>query len=338
MRFGVASIGLVVAVSVCGCGTRPALPSRPVAENVRVRVGTAGPVLSVPLEDYVSATAISEIHPPAGDPETVAEMFEVQTIIARTYAQAHRGRHAREGFDLCSTTHCQIYEPGRLATSRWRSAVRGASARTAGIILWYDGAAADAVYHADCGGRTSAAADVWGGAGFPYLRAVLDGGKAQDAHTAWRYVVDADTLRRALDADPRTRVDGRLTSIAVLTRDGLGRAQRVVLRGARELPVAGADLRAVATAAFGARSIRSTRFEVRLDGAQFLFSGTGFGHGVGLCQAGAIARLAAGESPRRVLQRYYPGTVLVGAARAALLSRTRPALTSYLWVSPRWNL
>jgi stage II sporulation protein D len=337
MRLGFAVIGFFGALSVAGCGTRPALPSRPVAENVRVRAGAAGAVRSVPLEDYVAATAVSEIHPAGGEPERVRAMFEVQTIIARTYAQAHRGRHAREGFDLCSTTHCQIYEPDRLATSQWRAAVRDASARSAGMILRYDGAAADAVYHADCGGRTSAAVDVWGGGGFPYLRAVRDDGNARDAHAAWRHVVEADALRRALDADPRTRV-GRLTSITVLSRDGSGRAQRVLLRGTRELGVAGADFRTVATNALGARSIRSTRFEVRRDGAQFVFSGSGFGHGVGLCQAGAIARLAAGESVRSVLQRYYPGTVLVDAARAGLSSRPRPALMSYLRVPRRSNL
>ena len=85
-------------------------------------------------------------------------MFEVQAIVARTYAAAHRGRHAREGFDLCSTTHCQIYEPARLAAI---AVGPGASStrvqRTAGVILMYDGAPADAVYHADCGGWTSAA-------------------------------------------------------------------------------------------------------------------------------------------------------------------------------------
>ena len=94
-------------------------------------------------------------------------MFEVQAIVARTYAAAHRGRHARDGFDLCSTTHCQLYEPGRLVTSRWADAARGAGGRTAGLLVLYEGLPADAVFHADCGGWTSAAADVWGGAGHP---------------------------------------------------------------------------------------------------------------------------------------------------------------------------
>ena len=326
MRFGRSLFGVAATLLVCGCGTRPSLPARPTGETVRVRLGVhgEGAVRNIPLEDYVAATALSELEPAAGHTASVAAMFEVQAIIARTYAQAHRGRHAREGFDLCSTTHCQVHEPDRLATSRWRLVARDAAARTAGLILWFDGRPADAVYHADCGGRTSAAADVWGSAGFPYLRALRDDGKAQDAHAEWRYAAGAETLRRALDGDARTRVGGPLTSIAVLTRDQSGRVQRVLLGGRRAVTVSGVDLRDVLTAALGARSIRSTRFDVRLHDGQFEFSGSGSGHGVGLCQAGALARVAGGEKPPAVLQRYYPGTVLVDGARVRLSPPTAP--------------
>ena len=136
-------------------------------------------------------------------------MFEVQTIVARTYAAAHRGRHARDGFDLCSTTHCQLYEPGRLITSRWAGAARRASRARAGLWSCYDGLPADAVFHADCGGWTSAAADVWGGTGRPYLPARADDGDGERRARRWQYAVDADALRRVLDADPRLRIGGR---------------------------------------------------------------------------------------------------------------------------------
>jgi stage II sporulation protein D len=286
--------------------------------------GGVATVRDVPLEEYVAATALSEFAPAAGDATAVEAMFEVQTIVARTYAESHRGRHQREGFDLCSTTHCQIYEPGRLATSRWASAAREAAARTTGQILTYDGAPADAVYHADCGGFTSAAADVWGGAGLPYLRAARDDGEARNAHAAWQYAVDAEPLRLALDGNPRTRVAGRIASIVVLARDGSGRAERVRLHGDTDVEVRGGELRDVLTAAFGPRSIRSTLFSVATSGRQFVFSGRGFGHGVGLCQVGAFARVTAGDAPRAVLQRYYPGTIVSGTTALRPSLRTRP--------------
>jgi stage II sporulation protein D len=58
------------------------------------------------------------------------------------------------------------------------------------------------------------------------------------------------------------------------------------------------------------KTLRSTLFSVTTSRVGFTFSGRGFGHGVGLCQAGAIARLRAGESPEKVLSFYFPGTSL----------------------------
>jgi peptidoglycan hydrolase-like amidase len=70
--------------------------------------------------------------------------------------------------------------------------------------------------------------------------------------------------------------------------------------------------------AFGPRAIRSTRFDIRRTGATFTFAGRGFGHGVGLCQAGALARLHAGAAPADVIRYYYPGVIMTGARRSAL--------------------
>jgi stage II sporulation protein D len=298
------------ALLASACAPRPVLPRHPAGETIRVKVheGTIESVRDVPIDDYVAGAALSELGPTVN-----VGMIEVQTIVARTYAESHRGRHSAEGFDLCSTTHCQLYEPDRLSGSRWTPELRDTVRRTAGLILIYDGAPADAVYHADCGGWTSAAADVWGGLPRPYLHAQRDRRDApggRDAHTRWQYAVDPEALRRALNADPRTRLSGRLLSIAILSRDASGRAQRVLLRADTDVSVRGTDLREVLTRTFGARSIRSTLFDVVPAGGQYLFSGSGFGHGVGLCQVGALAQLAAGETPRAVLSHYYPGTTL----------------------------
>jgi stage II sporulation protein D len=238
-------------------------------------------------------------------------MLEVQAVIARTYAVAHLSRHQREGFDLCSTTHCQLYEPSRLKTSTWAPAAVKASSQTAGMLLWYNKSPARALFHADCGGHTSAAGEVWGGTARPYLIASADDGAAAAAHTTWRYEVERSSLLSALNADIRTRVGKQLREITVARRDEAGRAGLVVLRGTRERLVRGEEVRAVLTRAFGPKSIRSTSFDIGRTGSRFVFSGRGYGHGVGLCQAGALARLKAGARLEQVLVRYYPGTRLV---------------------------
>jgi stage II sporulation protein D len=287
----------------------------PATIRVGVKDGNRLTIRKVPFESYVQATALSEFAPPSGDPAVVERMFEIQAVISRTYALAHLGRHAADGFDVCATTHCQLYEASRLRTWRWAPQASEAVRQTAARVLWFDGAAASALFHADCGGQTSRADAVWVGAGRPYLVSISDDGPAGGAHTVWTYVATRTAILRALNSDARTRVGARLDGLQVLERDRAGRAERIAVRGASQRIVRGEELREVLTAAFGARSIRSTRFDVTRRGQAFVFEGRGFGHGVGLCQAGALARIRAGQKVPAVLQTYFPGTRLVALRR-----------------------
>jgi stage II sporulation protein D len=302
----------VVLASVCAtaCGGpsgRPTLPEprEAAVPSLRVQVIDRGARVAqtVALEDYVRATVISEFAPGTETAAIAERMLEVQAVIGRTYAVSHLGRHAREGFDLCSTTHCQLFDPSRLATSRWGAAAASATERTAGTVLWFQSGPAEALFHADCGGYTSAASTVWGGKDHPYLRAQADDDAARDAHRAWEYRAPLDSVAAALNV-PRPR------ALAVAARDAAGRAARVALYGDEYVEVRGEELRQALTRVFGAGAIRSTRFEIRQEGTTIVFSGRGYGHGVGLCQAGALARLRAGTTPADVLTHYYPGTTL----------------------------
>ena len=278
----------------------------PLRADSTLRVLRDGAIAAVPVEDYVWTTILSELAPAGAGDDPARRMFELQAIVSRTYAQ--RPRHAREGFDFCSTTHCQLYDPARAAASRSADAARHAVRRTAGVIVWFDGAPASVVFHADCGGHTSAAGDVWSGAAPPYLAAQSDDGPAAAAHAAWRFAAAEPELLAALNADERTRVGARLDRIDVIERDAAGRARLARLDGSVSRGVTGEELRAAITRRFGPRSLRSTRFDVTRTERGFEFTGLGFGHGVGLCQAGALARIAAGARPADVLARYFPGT------------------------------
>src|SRR5262249_60418423 len=114
--------------------------ARRVGLRVRARGGSWLGVREGPLGGSGAATALSEVPPDAGDEPLARRAFEMQAVLARTYALSNRGRHAKDGFDLCSTTHCQLYEPARLATSRWAATVESAVARTAGEGLWFGNA------------------------------------------------------------------------------------------------------------------------------------------------------------------------------------------------------
>jgi stage II sporulation protein D (peptidoglycan lytic transglycosylase) len=302
-------------VSSCGAPPNvrvrvPAPSARSLQPMVRVQVREGGGLVvrEVPLEDYVAATIISEVDPASADEPALERMFEVQAIISRTYVASHHGRHPGQGFDVCATTHCQLYEPSRLRTSKWALLVRKAVDRTRGEILWFGAAPAEALFHADCGGHTSTASEVWGGAGPAYLASARDGGPAARAHAEWTLDVSTAALRDALNADARTAVGTDLRAIGIAERDSGGRAGRVALRGSRQLTVRGETFRDVVVRALGSKSLKSTLFTVHRTRGGFRFSGRGFGHGVGLCQTGALARLEAGASLATVLSFYFPGT------------------------------
>lgn len=310
---------LILAALAAGCSSLPARHGltplvRDTAKPLRVQVAQPrNAVRTVRVEDYVRAAAISEFAPPSGERDLIEQMLQVQAVIARTYALANRGRHARQGFDLCSTTHCQIYEPSRLKTSRWAEAAAIAVRQTAGAVVWHDGAPAVALFHADCGGHTTTSVNAWGGTERSYLNAVRDEGHDDSAHAHWTYAASTAAMLDAINADARSRVGSRLEAIGVVTRDSSGRALTVRLEGARDKVVRGEEFRGILARAFGPRAVRSTLFDVKRQGRDFIFSGQGYGHGVGLCQAGALARLRAGARPAEVLRHYYPGTALRAA-------------------------
>lgn len=301
------TVSVVLAVSAA-C-VAPRMPDGPTAvpDRIRVRVGNA--VVSMPIEDYVAGSILAEVSPVTETAATAERIFEVQAIVARTYAARHLGRHRTEGFDVCDTTHCQIYDGARLTTSRFAAMARDAAARTRDRILMYGGRPIDALFHSDCGGATAAADSVWGGAPVPYLLARPDDVNAN--HRTWNVSVERDRLRSVLDADPRSLVGQRLDNVEVRQRDASGRAAQIAVIGEVSKVVRGEDFRAILNRVLGDRAVQSTRLTVTRRASTFAIAGSGFGHGVGLCQVGAAARARRGDSVEKILAAYYPGARVV---------------------------
>jgi stage II sporulation protein D len=275
-------------------------------ESVMVRTG--GRIETVPLEDYVLASALAEVSP-VDQPATVVErILEVQAVLARTYAAGNIGKHRSEGFDLCDTTHCQLYDPNRLRVSRFASDARDAVRRTAGLVLIYQGRLAEGLYHADCGGYTASAVDVWGGSE-PYLIGAPDD-VPQSVHRQWRFVVPLEQLRTALNASPRSEVGRTLDRIDVVDQDCGGHANRIAVVGEHTHELRGEEFRTIVNRALGPRAIQSTLFTVTRNRTDVVFSGAGFGHGVGLCQVGAAERASRGDSLQAIVSHYFPGVLL----------------------------
>jgi stage II sporulation protein D len=286
------------------------LPAARLMAPRQVTVRSGGRVAVVGIEAYTLAAALAEVFPIGESPAAVAKIFEVQAVLARSYAASHMGRHRADGYDLCDSSHCQLYDPARLRVSRFTAQARAAVERTTGMILSYGQRPAEALFHADCGGYTAASDAIWGGAPVPYLRAQPHACRSAN-HRAWSFTIQRDELRAVLNRDARSRVGAKLTGLEVRRRDVSGRASELVLAGDEPRTVRGEDLRAVLNRQLGDKTIQSTRFSIRTLGTAYTFQGTGFGHGVGLCQIGAAAHARQGASVKEIFETYYKGAVVL---------------------------
>ncbi|MFZ2960557.1 MAG: SpoIID/LytB domain-containing protein [Candidatus Ozemobacteraceae bacterium] len=115
------------------------------------------------LEDYVRGVVGGEM-----GSLSPSESLKAQAIIARTFADANRGKHGRDGYDLCAFDHCQVY--GGVGAER--ATVNQAVDATRGVIMISNGRSISTMYHATCGGMTSNNDAVYGGTPAPYLRRV----------------------------------------------------------------------------------------------------------------------------------------------------------------------
>jgi len=262
-------------------------------------VATTGDAFAVinelPLEQYVAGSLKAEA------PETwPREALRAQAIVVRTYAAYQRQLNAARSYHIVASTADQQYA-GRVddASPVW-DAVRD----TAGQVLLWEGALFATFYHTDDGGYTEAPGAVFAAKDLPALRPV----RCQyDSGPHYRWTLDlrladlSETLRRAgFEVGAVTGIDvaGRSQTLRVqeLVVHGTGGAAR--LRGTEFRRLVGYD------------TLRSTLFAVAVDGQYAHFSGRGWGHGVGMCQAGAAGMAEQGYRAAQILAYYYGGANL----------------------------
>ena len=271
-----------------------------------VNVGTPsnGRVVRVPLETYVARVIAGEAEPSAPDAAQQA-----MAIAIRTFAIVNLRRHAKEGFDLCDTTHCQV---PRAATA----ATRQAALATAGRVLVYRGAPATVFYSANCGGRSESAEEVWPGVNLPYLRPVDDDVHGDDV--PWTLDLTLEQIQSAL------RTAGfsgeRLKGLTIDDRNASGRVSRLRLDGLQPNVITGSAFRT----AIGPATLRSTAFTIDGNDGVVRFTGRGYGHGVGMCAVGAARRAKRGETAEAILSLYYPGLQSVGLSDILTVASDRP--------------
>lgn len=274
------------------------------------------------LEDYVLGVMRAE-----GSVETEPEALRALAIAVRTFALKNSGRHVTDGYDFCSTTHCQRFAGKNTATSTLlESRIADAVRATEGYVLLDDhGQPIDAYFGASCGGETANIRDLWGATPVSYLRGVRDEYCDIGPHAKWTDTISHADLLRALQSDSRTDVGNRLDRISISKHDETGRAEFITVEGEHRKTVRGWDFKIIVGRALGWNVLKSSRFEIGRSGSNFVFRGSGFGHGLGLCQEGAHVMAARGSSYQKILEKYFPGTVVkkkVSESKADVLPGT----------------
>ena len=248
-----------------------------------------------------------------GTVESEPEALKALAIAIRTYALKNSGRHATDGYDFCSTTHCQRFVAGSNATtsSLLDTRISAAGRATEDQVLLDDrDQPIDAYFGASCGGETANIQDLWGVTPVFYLRGVRDEYCDAGPHAKWTDTISRADLLRALRSDSRTDVGNRLDQVVISKRDETGRAEFITLDGEHRKTVRGWDFKIIVGRVLGWNVLKSSRFEVGRSGSNFIFRGSGFGHGLGLCQEGAHVMAARGASYQKILEKYFPGAVV----------------------------
>lgn len=262
-------------------------------------------LITLSPEEYLCGVLAAEM--PASFP---AEALKAQAVAARTYARSAAGAHKHGAAAVCADPACcQAWLSEEARRARWgadfetnEARIRAAVEATAGQILCYAGEPVFAAYHSSSAGATEDCGAVWNAR--PYLVSVPSPETAADVPN---YVSElrcwpTDFRDTLLSLRPEADFSGPMSGwIGALTPDASGRVAEATLGG---VSFTGVELRRLF-------SLRSTAFTLRYEGGLFVFTVTGFGHGVGMSQYGAKVLAEQGEDYAEILAHYYPGTELV---------------------------
>lgn len=268
---------------------------RGIVEVRRKSNGRLQVINELDLEEYLKGVVAAEV-----PSDWEMEALKAQAVASRTYAIHQKRANGRRPFHIENTVNGQVYLGRRGERPR---AVRAVEA-TKGQVVLYEGRVIAAFYHSSCGGRTEDASALWG-IEAPYLRGVDCDCQQISTYGLWEKRFSAAEVLAAL------RREGYRMSVIDEVEGGSitpgGRMREVRFRHPGGLlSVPSESLRA----ALGYSRVPSIFFEPELAEREVVLSGRGLGHGVGLCQWGAEELARKGYTYQRILQHYYPGTVL----------------------------
>jgi stage II sporulation protein D len=280
--------------------------------NIKIQMnsGKIWVINIVDLEDYLKGVVPCEI---GRISQTLFEAAKAQAVAARTYAWSHLNQYEHIGFDLYATIRDQVYDGVSCESELTNLAVE----QTKGQILTYKGSPVEAKYHSTCGGRTADFNDAWPGNPPPYLKSVKCTYCSKSPHFEWQKELAKDIFfdkvrNKLASIGTKIPVDELIKNIKLIKNRKSKRVLKlVIITENNEYTIPGYHIRTV----FGDNKdpgglLKSNYITLKAKGDKVVIEGKGWGHGVGMCQFGAIEMARQGKDYKRILYQYYSGTII----------------------------
>lgn len=230
-------------------------------------------------------------------PQWPLEALKAQAIAARTYALYQNEKNKDREYDMVATTTSQVYGGKGAESERSNKAVN----ETKGMVLLSEGRLALTYFHANSGGMTEDAKNVWT-VDVPYLKAVRDDYSLKAPNCSWKLSVNVEKMRKSLNI--KGFEIGRIERLIPLEVSPSGRLMRVkIFHGGRETILTGNDFRIK----IDPTQVKSTLLTMINTGDEIRLEGKGYGHGVGMSQWGAYIMAREGHLYGDILKHYYGG-------------------------------
>ncbi len=267
----------------------PAIKERSYEGDFEVvnKVGKIQVINLIDLDQYLEGVVESE----SGAGQNL-EYYKAQTVISRTYALKYKNKHAADGFNLCDRVHCQAYLHRRLNAAVIDSAVR----QTKNLVMLDEKDNLYATYfHANCGGQTCQPDYVWNET-LPGFDSFKDTFCIRTKQANWEKKIPVNEWKAFMVNKYDFPIWDSLSNYQLYNFQQSERHAFFIH------PFYGIPLRDLRDAF----QLKSTFFSCSLDGEFVVLKGRGFGHGVGLCQEGAMNMSKKGYDYQQILLFYYP--------------------------------
>jgi len=238
-------------------------------------------------EDYLAGVVRTE-----GGPGKRIEYLKSQALLARTYLFRHTDRHLIDGYNLCDLTHCQAFN-GITSDSLVLKAVSETKDQ---VILASDSTLIISAFHSNCGGETSTSDNVWLSS-HANLKKVNDPYCGKSPNARWKKTIPLAEWQSYLKRSGFSPA-GNTAHSYNFVQDTRQEEYQI---GSFSIPF---------NRIRNDFNLKSSFFSVTRAGNLIIFSGRGYGHGVGLCQEGAMVMAARGFKSEEIIKFYYSDVII----------------------------